>query len=623
MKKVSKTLAIVLCLVMILSITALASWYTYGGSNSHNHVVTDAPLPSPPANTDPPADPIMPTISEIELLNAGGGWDGVDTEPLMRTVGSTTYAYILYDGHKDGGRLVKINCSDSTPSIVWDRQISGSNGFQLSTPLLVPGTTEANDTIYLASSFAEIVSGVSLSSDVSIPSGSTVTLSWTNLTISTTTNRLAIGILLGEYSTQQTNFSANGSASLSLTGGNPVSITLNPSNPATGTNYHPVEVVVHDPVNNTDLYQYWWYINQNISGTTGTGKTASAVITLSNHSGTAKTAEMYAQHSAVQKVTKLNSTAAKDVDVKTIKDNVPGQINTPITTDGTYIYFGTYTGYSTAGTYYQLNLTPVVQNGVTTYPCKSWTTSGYGFYWAGAACDTNNVYFGSDNGMLYWRSRDYFDMLGGSLNLKDTSIGGATDAGNVRSTIMIDDGKLYFTSQGGYLWCCSYNTSTYSLVIEWKIALRNTGNTANVTCTSTPTKVGNRIYVGCYGGNGKSGVKCITITKDQNNNDVIQEGYVIQDNSLVVQCSIVVKSTTTNDGFLDYLYFCTNAAAGKGYCYSWDGTTATLIWDSTTATPTWSDPNHTVDCTYALGGMAIENGIAICGNDHNYVYIVK
>lgn len=33
----------------------------------------------------------------------------------------------------------------------------------------------------------------------------------------------------------------------------------------------------------------------------------------------------------------------------------------------------------------------------------------------------------------------------------------ASDAGNVRSTVMMDeDGFLYFTTQGGYLWCCSY-----------------------------------------------------------------------------------------------------------------------------------------------------------------------
>ena len=155
MKKVSKTLAIVLCLVMILSLTAMANWTTIGGNNNHNGVVTSSPTSS------------NPSITEIALLNSGSGWDGVDTVPVMRTVTTTetnndvttttttTYAYVLYDGHAAGGHLAKINCSAATPYKVWDHQISGSSGFQLSTPLLVPGTTEADDVIYLASSLSD------------------------------------------------------------------------------------------------------------------------------------------------------------------------------------------------------------------------------------------------------------------------------------------------------------------------------------------------------------------------------------------------------------------------------------------------------------------------------------
>lgn len=53
----------------------------------------------------------------------------------------------------------------------------------------------------------------------------------------------------------------------------------------------------------------------------------------------------------------------------------------------------------------------------------------------------------------------------------------ASDAGNVRSTVMMDeDGFLYFTTQGGYLWCCSYKDG---LTVEWHIKL-------GATSTSTP-----------------------------------------------------------------------------------------------------------------------------------------
>jgi FOG: WD40-like repeat len=588
MKKVSKTLAIVLCLVMILSLTALANWTEFGKTSAHNHVVTSSPITSH-------------TVKQIALKNAGGGWDGVDTEPLMRTVGTgddaVTYAYILYDGRGDSGRLVKINCSETNPVIVWDVQISGSNGFQLSNPLLVPGTvdSETNDAIYLAASNAAKNSGVSIANDISIASGSSATVTCSGLTLATTTNRVAIGVLLGEYSTQQTSFSAHGSASLSLTGGTTTSITLNPDAATSSTNYHVVEEVVQDTVNNTVTYQYWWYINQNISGTTGSGKTLTATINLTDHAGTIKSAQMFGQSGAIQKVTNLGATSADDVVVTTIKSGITGQINTPITTDGTYLYFGTYTGYNTAGTYYQITKTGSLQGSFTTS-----NDGNYGFYWAGAATDGTRVYFGRDNGKVFWRSVSDFTNTGDCIDLSDT----VSSPGNVRSTIMIDGGKLYFTSQGGYLWCCSYNTDLDNLVVDWYTALRNSTNTANVTSTSTPTKVGNRIYVGCYGGTGKSGVKCIDATTHS-------ETYVIQSNSLPVQCSIVVNGSGTGT---DYLYFVTNYASGTGYCYSWDGTTATLVWSGT---------GTGIDQTYALGGMSIENGISVYGNDHNYVSVVK
>ena len=577
MKKVSKTLAIVLCLVMILSLTALANWTEVGKDSSHNHVVTSSPTSS------------TPTITQLAMMNAGGGWDGVDTEPLLRTVGSTTYAYVLYDGHGASGRLVKINCSDDDPYVVWDKQISGGSGFQLSNPLLVPGSTEASDVIYLAASNAAKNAGVAVSNDISIASGSSATVTCSGLTLATASNRVAIGVLLGEYSTQQTSFSAHGSASLALTGGSTVNLTLNPDSSTSSTNYHVVEEVVHDAANNTVTYQYWWYINQNISGTTGSGKTLTATISLTDHAGTIKSAQMFGQTAAVQKVTNLTATSADDVTVTTIKSGITGQINTPITTDGTYLYFGTYTGYNATGTYYQINT-----SGAEIGTCSP---ANHCFYWAGAVSDGTNVYFGSDGGMLYWRPiANFSTSSGGQLDL--TSI--VSDAGNVRSTIMLEDGIMYFTSQGGYLWIASFENNSLDA-----ICIKLGG-----TSTSTPTKVGNRIYVGCYGGATISGVQCVDISAEEPTATYVVKGTTSA--PMPVQSSVVVKGTGTG---VDYLYFVTNAAAGTGYCYSWAGSgMGTLVWNGVST--------GTVQ-TYALGGMAIENGIAVFGNDYNYVSIVK
>ena len=67
-----------------------------------------------------------------------------------------------------------------------------------------------------------------------------------------------------------------------------------------------------------------------------------------------------------------------------------------------------------------------------------------------------------------------------------------------------------------------------------------------------------------------------------------------------MQCSILYS-----DG---YIYFNTNASGGAGYCYN--ASTKASVW-STTAD------------TYALGGMACDNGIIVFGNDYDHLYVVK
>ncbi len=255
--------------------------------------------------------------------------------------------------------------------------------------------------------------------------------------------------------------------------------------------------------------------------------------------------------------------------VTNVLTGINGQINTPITTDGTYLYFGTWPGGSNAGTYYQVKLSD--------YSVKTFTPDSYGFYWAGAVSDGTNVYFGSDNGLLYWRSIADFDTTGGVLDLIDV----ASDAGNVRSTVMMDeDGFLYFTTQGGYLWCCSYKDG---LTVEWKAKLGPDPDT-NVTSTS----------------------QCVTVSIGEDGSSYIPSVAPVA-SGFPVQSSIVVMGDGTGT---DYLYFNTNAQKGAGYCYSYDGgTTGSKVWGTT-------------GDTYALGGMAIDNGYAVFGNDYNHLYVV-
>lgn len=601
MKRTGRILALVLALAMLFSVTVFADWTVYGGNDNHNSVVTEAPTST------------SPTVKEINLLNSGSGWDGVDNVPVMSTIGSTTYAFVMYDGHAAGATLARINCNNviaGTETSAYNLKINDSKTFQLATPLLTKGTAAdgSGDAIYVASTSAAerlaalnddawTVSGGSKSgSNAVVPTSTTnttVTLQQTGVDFnSDDTLRLSLGVYLGTSSAARANVKVR--AYINGT-------KLNVINNSTSTTTAVDEVVfttsdapTEDTTNNTGYYHYY---NVNLATTDG--------LTLSSNSTVKFEVEIVSVNSSVSglkiqdpsvlrnggsiaRITNLYTTPTLDgtfqptVNGATLK--VTQQINTPITTDGTYIYYGSWSGNS-AGHYYQTK----ISDGTT----KVFTPDKYGFYWAGAVSDGTNVYFGGDNGMLYWRSIDAFDTTGGYYDLKLEE----SKADNVRSSIMLDDGYLYFTSQGGFVWCCLFDPGYNQLAVEWVLDI-------GVKSTSTPTKVGNRLYVGVYPGFNNGALFCVN-TLTQEFDEVIPYNASVN-NQMPIQSSIVVKGDGTGT---DYLYFNTNSGSGAGVCYKFDGTTGTQVW--------------TTDAdTYALGGMAIDNGYAVFGNDYNHLYVV-
>jgi hypothetical protein len=583
MKKVSRIFAIVLCLAIVLSVTAFANWTQIGSNTNHNGVVTSAPTTAFNAG-----DTAHETY--FTLPKNGSGWDGVDTVPVMRTVGTgtsaVTYAYVLYDGYNisnlnGGGRVAKINCN--TGALVWSHQISKASGMQLSSPLLVPGSTEADDVLYVAAASSSQVlpaldsgswtkdDATLSSSTVSVSAGSTVTLSTSGYAMaSTPSNRVAMGIYIGT--------SASTSAS--------ATVTWN-VNGTTGSKSFSSSDLLQDG----DTGRYYFYLNENIGAITAASpNTITYTVTMSGAGGTIEYAQQYQHTGAVQAVTGLNSTDGTGISNKAVTAGtaISGQINTPITYDGTYIYFGTWSGSS--GTYYQVDVTSVDADGDKLYTLKS-CSPGKGFYWAGAVKVGNFVYFGSDGGTLYGRKISNFNSTApaNAKSLDLTTI--ESGAGNIRSAIMTDGTYLYFTSQGGFLWCILPD-SNGNITHQWHASIGGTS-------TSTPTKVGDRIYVGYYSGFSAGGVQYVS-TASGHAVTTVASGFP-------VQSSIVVKGSGTDD---DYLYFVTNAAAGAGYCFQPSNSTSTPVWKTTSG-------------TYALGGMAIENGYAVFGNERDQLFIVK
>lgn len=607
MKRTSRVLAILLALAMLLSVAAFAAtttstWYGYGGDTAtHNAAVTSAPTST------------SPTITRIDLMNAGSGWDGIDNVPVMRTIDGVTYAYVFYDGHAAGGRLAKINCNDGV--LVWDKQMTGASGFQLSSPLLVPGSSDGTgDTIYLAASYAETYSDASFTGSATIAAGDTgLTKTFNISNIITSSNRVAAGIYLGETTVaNRGTIGVTGTAQITC-GTADVTLNLIASGTNSGTNVVMYEQPVYTGTEITS-YKYYYYVNYNInvgSANVGTAQTLTLTIKLTGGNGTLQYVDTYAQVAALQKVTGIetNDAGAAGVEHPSIVSGITGQINTPITTDGTYLYFGTWSGNS-AKPYYQVKISD------SSY--KTFTPDAYGFYWAGAAVVGNYVYFGGDNGKLYWRSVADFDSatVGGVIDLTATAYAvNGNAAGNVRSSIMVDGTKIYFTSQYpsgssfGNFYC--FNAGSGEPTLAWGANIQATysGTTYSGNCTSTPViAASGNIYVGFYSGFTAGGLMKITAPTS----GTVGTASLITVSGAAftqpVQCTPVVYTS----GNYDYFYFNTNSGTGAGYCFRVSKT-------GTNASQRWKTDND----TYALGGMAISNGYAVFGNDYNHLYIVK
>ena len=179
-----------------------------------------------------------------------------------------------------------------------------------------------------------------------------------------------------------------------------------------------------------------------------------------------------------------------------------GQLNTPITyynnSNIELIFFGEWiSSGSDLPKYYCYNVTA---NATTTNNTKVWertSTSGGGYYWAGAAVIGDYLVYGDDNSNLtsvYWSNGTTADEINVS------AVYGVT-AKEIRSSITWNEtyGRIYFTSKGGYCYALGFDEST------------GTFNTSNKWCTnigystSTPAVYEGKVYVGQgpFGNNGK------------------------------------------------------------------------------------------------------------------------
>ena len=299
------------------------------------------------------------------------------------------------------------------------------------------------------------------------------------------------------------------------------------------------------------------------------------------------------------------------IDLKTLKclwhtEKIGGQTVSPISytqVDGKgYIYTGTWgLGERSDGTYFCVaiddeNITTDTENnkGGGKTKATEWTftpsiddkalvgteNAQRGFYWAGAYACENYIAVGTDDGT---NEGDYTaNAVFYTLNPKTGKIIDRIDKikGDIRTTVVFDNGHLYFSTKGGTL---------------YKVDVDENGNLSNESyidlggmTTAAPLVYKNKIYIGVSGPGGQ-------FNPDGGHSfKVVSNEGTLSENSLMYELPIpgypqaaALLSTAYEDEDFDgdgkadgrvYLYFTYNANPG-GIYYTYDTTEATEALD--------------------------------------------
>lgn len=169
------------------------------------------------------------------------------------------------------------------------------------------------------------------------------------------------------------------------------------------------------------------------------------------------------------------------------QDPLKGQSNSPITYSDGYVYVGFWNGESGAANF--VCLTADYEGTSAKEALWRYTSQG-GFYWAGAYANENYVVVGTDDGKSGYTSQT------AKLVVFNKRTGEIVDSkegytGDIRSNIAYADGRVYFTSKGGYF---------YSEVLgaDGKLSGSQAIDLGGMS-TSTPVVYNSRAYVGVSG----------------------------------------------------------------------------------------------------------------------------
>ncbi|MCW3136132.1 MAG: PQQ-binding-like beta-propeller repeat protein [Canidatus Methanoxibalbensis ujae] len=257
-----------------------------------------------------------------------------------------------------------------------------------------------------------------------------------------------------------------------------------------------------------------------------------------------------------------------------------GQLNTPVTYYNGRVFFGDWNGPKKYYCYWENR----------TQCWERTSTSGGGYYWAGAAVIGDYLVYGDDKGYLtsvYWCNGTTADEINVS------AVYGVT-AKEIRSSITWNEtyGRIYFTSKGGYCYALGFDKSTgeFNTSDKWYTYIGYS--------TSTPAVYNGKVYVGQggFGNNGK--LYCL----DESYGSVV---WTYTPNGGVQSSPVISTNSST-------LYFTTNCDHGRVYCLYLNGT---YKWHFETF-------QNGTSRGYVLQGVAVSDDRIFFGNDGGVLYAI-
>jgi hypothetical protein len=261
--------------------------------------------------------------------------------------------------------------------------------------------------------------------------------------------------------------------------------------------------------------------------------------------------------------------------------------STPILYDNGTIYAGNdgCSTYNSIGTYGGYSAIDAATGKV---KWTSWGSADTVYYSAGAVLAGKYLVFGGDDG--YLRAIDtstatvnqYYGLITPPTALPVT--------GKIRASIAYDSGYLYFTTNSGYIYKVSIDSSTGQFRIEASVKFASASS-------STPVVYNGRIYVGASDG--------IYVLQADNLNEISHyaAGASVQTSALL----------TTAYGGTVYVYFTVNSAQGEIIVLSDDGKNVAY---NTLYTPAQNQ--------YSLVSLiADRDGTIYYSNDSGYIFAIQ